>query len=74
MRAELVMTPLVVVRKGKPWEILLFMNTWYWELKLFLFTTEHKDWQLMEEEMEASLVLVMDTPARITLEEEEEAE
>ena len=26
MRAELVMTPLVVVRKGKPWEILLFMN------------------------------------------------
>ena len=40
------------------------------ELKSFRFTTEHKDWQLTEEEMEASLVLVMDSPARITLEEE----
>ena len=44
----------------------------YWELKSYFFslTTEHKDWQLTEEEMEASLVLVMDSPARITLEEE----
>ena len=35
----------------------------------FSLTTEHKGWQLMGEEMEASLVMVMDSPARITLEE-----